>query len=55
MGLVDDYHRKYWLFGPSIPNQGHERHMMGEFWGNVAQHEIDSIVENDGVETCGCN
>lgn len=45
-GLPDDYSKKYWLFGPEGPNQGHEGHMMAEFWGGVAQHEIDSV--------CGC-
>lgn len=40
LGLPDDY---CWLT-PDQPNKGHEGHMMAEWYGTVAQHEIDGAL-----------
>ena len=36
----------------TIPNVGHEGHIMAEFLGKVQQHEIDSVLKN---VKCVCN
>ena len=54
MGLPDDYHDEIKPNGSlnSVPNKGHEGHMMGEYAGSVNQHEIDAILKN--IE-CPCD
>ena len=54
MGLPDDYHDEIEPNGSlnSVPNKGHEGHMMGEYSGSVNQHEIDAILKN--IE-CPCD
>ena len=47
MGLPDDYQDRIDSDGvtTSVPNEGHEGHMMGEYGGSVNQHEIDDILQ----------
>lgn len=41
MGLGDDYHD---VGGASVPNAGHESHMMGDYHGAVVWHEVLDIT-----------
>lgn len=54
MGLPDDYQDVTNSDGTvtSVPNAGHEGHMMGEYGGSVNQHEIDAIKKNS---ECPCD
>ena len=54
MGLSDDYQDVANSDGSltSVPNAGHEGHIMGEYGGKANQHEIDAILKN--IE-CPCD
>ena len=51
MGLDDDYTDDP-ITGESIPNPGHENHMMGEHGGTVRQHEVEDLLRANNVR---CN
>ena len=51
MGLDDDYSDSE-SGDVSIPHSGHEGHMMGEWNGEVSQHEVEDIMRVNNI-SCG--
>ena len=57
MGLSDDYQDVANSDGSltSVPNAGHEGHIMGEYGGKANQHEIDAIKKISNVHAMKIN